>query len=386
MGLLLQEIPIIKNILKFLSKEYKTEINYSDEENLIGILGLGNRDSVEKGLFYALFSLFKKNNYKFDKSIPLETINKKIETLAIKSIHKAKYHKVNNDYLLIISTKFLEGFNEKGESGKVSQKNDFAILDYGMKKFYCQSNYIKKKFMDSLLENNIAPKKDIPKKITTSSFSKIFKINNLLIYDIEFHKVRDLDIIDFYMRAGSKKTPINKKVKEIISKVIKNFGAYNLKSILISMKDKPRERIRLNMIEEGMGIYKLLISPKGLNHETKNELLRLFEKNKISLDYPLKFKDEPIEFTIFSLLKKRKIKGYELNYKKAIQNWDKNNLLSFQKGMLKINQNNLIKHIQNLTKKSFRLIESQKIPISGKEIKGYILKRKEDNKRRELFH
>ena len=376
-----QEISIIKNILKFFNKEYKTKIDYSEEDNLIEKLGLENKDSVEKALFYAVFSLFRKNELKFDKVVELEVINKKIENLAINSIKKSKIHKVNNDYLLIISTKFLEGFNDKGEIHRISRRNDIAILDYGLKKFYCQSNYIKKNFQDSLLENNIASKRCLPKEITSPSFSKIFNLTNLLIYDVEFHKVKDLDIIDFYIRAGSKRTPINKKIKEIISKVIKDFGAYNLKSMLVCVKGKPRERIRINMIEEGMGIYQLIISPKGVEQETKDSLIELFEKNNISLNCPLRFRDEPIEFTIFSLIKRRKIKGYDLLYKERIKQWDKNKLLSFEKSKLKINKTNLIKQIKNLTKRDFELIENQRIRISGKNIKGYILHRKKDNKR-----
>lgn len=375
-----QEIPIIKNILKFFNKEYKTQINYSDEEKLIENIGLENNNSVEKGLFYAVFSLFKQNGFKFDKVVELETINKKIEDLAINSISKSKTHKISNDYLLIISTKFLEGFNEEGRFGRISKRNDFAVLDYGLNKFYCQSSNIKRKFNESLLEKNIAPKKQSPEITTSKSFSKLFSIKKLFIYDVEFHKVRDFDIIDFYIRAGSKKTPINKKIKEIISKVIKDFGAYNLKSLLVAINRKPKERIRLNMVEEGMGLYKLIMSPKGIKPETKEILIKLFKDNKINLDSPLKFKDEPMEFTIFSLIKKRKIKGYNALYKQEIQKWDKNKLLNFDRGRLKINQENLIRLIKNLTKKDFELIEDQSIQISGSDIHGYILKRKKDGK------
>ncbi len=376
-----QEIPIIKNIIKFFSKEFNTQISYSKDENLIEKLGLENKNSVEKGLFYAVFQIFQKNGLKFDKVVELEKVTKNVEELAIKSIKNAKIHKVNNDYLLIVSTKFIEGFTEKGKSGKISKRNDIAILDYGLKKFYCQSNYIKINFEGSLLEKNIAPKRQKPQITTSKSFSKIFGIKDLLIYDIEFHKVKDIDILDFYIRAGSKKSPINKKIKEIISKVIKDFGAYNLKSILVSVSSKSKERIRFNMIEEGMGSYKLIMAPKGVSQETKRELKKLFLKNGINLEYPLKFKDEPIESTIFSLLKKKKIKGYDLIFKKEIQNWDTNKILFFDKNRLKVNEKNLIKTLEKIVKNKFDLIKDQEIKLSGKKIKGNLLVRKEDGKR-----
>lgn len=375
-----QEIPIIKNIIQYFSREFGTKINYNEEENIIANLKLENKDSIEKGLFYSLFILFREKGYQLNLCLDLNSTGKKVEDSAKKLFKNCKFHKIGEDFLLVISTKFINSFDTEGKAVKACQKNEVAILDYKTKRFFAQSQRVINKFKSFLYSNNESPKKVEPQKVNSNFLSKIFTSKEILIYEVEFHNLHEPEILNFYLKAGSKQSSISPKIKKITKDIFSDFGAYNLKSILLSTKTNIKKRLRLSLIEDRFGVYKLIIPAKNPDPSLKRELEVVLAKDNIKLNYPIKFTDEDTETIVIKLMNKKKILGYNQEYKEDINKWDKNKLVHFSNNRLIVNETNVIKAIETLTKKDFDILPNKILQISNIKIKGHLLIRKSDRK------
>jgi hypothetical protein len=372
-------------IVSDFNKKFRgSNITPNELKEKIKILKLENRGTLEQALIPLSFIYFEKQDYSFSKSFPINSIDEAKKCMEKLFKDPIKYE--DSNFLIYIKNKFKSGYDKQGFPTHSCSRNELAIYDSHKKMFFCVSSSVLESFKKIIRKSKII-KGEIPiNKVNKNFLSNILRSKTMKIYEIEFHNISEPGIPDFYFRAGSKKKNINTKIKEIIGKITKGkIFAFNIKSLLVSEKNysNKKERIRLSIKPQGVRKYQIIIQTRTPSIQLKEKIIQIFSDLGVTFEEELIFEDEPFEDSIFQLIRKRKIEDYS-EYKKEIEEWDKNNFLVYKNKRLYPNEDKIIEFIKIITKSRFEFDEIIQ-PIENLKIKGFVLSRRDDEKRIFLF-
>ena len=364
-------------VLKDFNRKFKTKFVTNEVIDTIKILNLTNNNNLNDLLIALVFLYFKQNGFKLTKEVNITSLDENIINFVTTSFKNSITYN-GQDFVIWIKNKFKEGFNKDGEKVNVCDKSDICIGDKRLHRFYCIAENIRQKLSEKLMAGDVLITYDLPNDVTGNFLKKLLEYDKIEIHEIEFANINESDISELYIKAGSKKSKINKKVKAIITKVIKNIRPFNVKSILVgSKKTKPKERIRIALKQENFTNYRLEIQTKNPNIELKNEIETLLKKEKIEFSKSIRFTDEPIDEKVLMLVNKKRINGLS-NYKQHIENWDTSKILKIDKNKISVKDDSVIECIKSLLGENYNF-EELTFKKEGIKINGLLLKRKIDN-------
>lgn len=374
-------------IIQDFNGRFKTKYSLNNIDNMIKTLKLESLGTVDSALISLSFSYFRDQKFSLTKSYPIDDYvsAKKCISLIFKKPKPIFYE--NSDVIISIRTKFRHSYNPIGKGVVACTKNDLAIYDIHKKRFFCDSQTVLDEFKNIARKNKINKGSILIHKVSKNLLRKILESKKLKIYEIEFHNIPEPNIPDFYFKAGSRKKPINQKIKEIVRKITtnRNIFAFNIKSLLVSEIGFPKkkERLRISIRPEGPRKYQILVQTKKPSLDLQEKIILVFKEIGIEFDKELEFDDEPFEDGIFQLIRKKQILDYN-EYKESVEEWDVNNFLLFRNKKLNVLDSKILEYIKIITKDKFNFEELEQ-PIEEIKIKGYSLTRKSDKKRIFLF-
>lgn len=373
-------------IMNHFNSRFKCSFSVREVEETIKVLKLEQDGILRQTLVSLTFLYFKKQNFKLSRRIVLNESKERV-IKALEKLFKKSIFYENSEFLIIIKNKFKKSYDKGGVGVTACERNEIAIYDCVHKTFFCIADSVKKNFEGIVREEKLKRDIEIPREVTSSFLKKILDSNKLSVHEIELYGLEfpDSDIEGFYLKAGSKKTRINKKIKQILNRIFNDeIRAFNIKSVLLSEKGKKKGRLRIALKQDGPRKYHLEIQTKNPPQVLKELIEKTFLEEGIEFNKSVVFTDEPIEEAIIQLVRKRKIYDYDPFYKKDITNWDqKYHVLKYEDSKLKVDGNLVISAVNTLA--SYYSPKEALLKIENIKIKGVLFTRKKDKRSLFLF-
>lgn len=368
----------INTIIRDFNRKFRTDFTIDKVTEIERLLKLDGIDKLNNILICLVFSYFENQRFKLTKEIQITTLSDAVITCVTKSLKNSiKYE--NTDFIIWIKNKFREGYDPEGSKVHVCEKSDICIADKRLNRLYCIAEAVRQNLSNKLLADNIVISYQIPIEVKSNFLKELLHSPKIDIHEIDCINIIESDITDFYLKAGSKKSRINKKIEIIINKVLKTLRPFNIRSLLVGCKDaKTKERIRIALRPEGFNNYRLEIQTKNPHLKLKLDIESILKKEGVEFSKSVRFIDEPIEEKIIALINKRKINGLS-TFKEEVKKWDIYNFLKIGNNKIRVLEKEVIKQITFLMEDN---LEKKEVTFKKENlsIKGFIFKRREDGR------